>query len=81
MNKQELRAQAAITILNSLLETTPHSIIECLTIKDIYAKAAVLYADELIKALEEPEINAKLIHEEFIKYFKNEFNLFKKKEV
>lgn len=57
MNNKELRAQAAIFILNSLLETTQHSVAECLLIKEIYAKIAVLYADELLKALEEPEIN------------------------
>ncbi len=59
MDKSELRAQAAISILNSLLETTSHSVIECIAIKEIYAKIAVIYADELIKALDEPEINIK----------------------
>ena len=64
MDKSELRAQAAISILNSLLETTQHSVLECLGIKEIYAKTAVLYADELIKALEEPEPNLKNAYEE-----------------
>lgn len=59
MDKSELRAQAAISILNSLLETTSHSVIECIAIKEIYAKIAVMYADELIKTLDEPEINIK----------------------
>ena len=59
MDKSELRAQAAISILNSLLETTTHSVIECIAIKEIYAKVAVMYADELIKALDAPEINIK----------------------
>ena len=67
MNKEELRAQAAISILNSLLETTQHSILESLAIKEIYAKVAVMYADELIKALEEPEINLEEIKKKLLK--------------
>ena len=53
MDKLELRQQASISILNSLLETTQHSVLESLAIKDIYAKVAVLYADALINALDE----------------------------
>ena len=67
MNKEELRAQAAISILNSLLETTQHSILESIAIKEIYAKIAVMYADELIKALEEPEINLEEIKKKLLK--------------
>lgn len=67
MNKEELRAQAAISILNSLLETTQHSILESLAIKEIYAKVAVMYADELIKALEEPEISMEEIKKKLLK--------------
>lgn len=52
MDKQELRQQASISILNSLLETTQHSVLESLAIKDIYAKIAVLYADALVDALD-----------------------------
>jgi hypothetical protein len=52
MGKEELRQQASISILNSLLETTQHSILESVAIKDIYAHVAVLYADALIDALE-----------------------------
>ena len=52
MKKEEIRQQAAISILNSLLETTQHSVIESVAIKDIYAHVAVLYADALIDALE-----------------------------
>ena len=59
MNNKELRAQAAISVLNSLLETTKHSVVESVAIKDIYAEVAVLYADALIEALEKPEINVK----------------------
>ena len=51
MDKTELRQQAAISILNSLLETTQHSIVESIAIKDIYAYIAVMYADSLIDAL------------------------------
>ena len=52
MDKLELRQQASISILNSLLETTQHSVLESLTIKDVYAKVAVLYADALVNALD-----------------------------
>ena len=52
MNKTELRQQAAISILNSLLETTQHSVVESIAIKDVYAHVAVMYADSLIDALE-----------------------------
>ena len=67
MDKQELRAQAAISILNSLLETTQHSIIECIAIKDVYTKVAVMYADELIKALDKHEINIEELKNEIKK--------------
>ena len=52
-----IRTQAAITCLNALLETTQHSVLECLEVKDIYAKTAVLYADALVKALKELPID------------------------
>lgn len=52
MNKEDLRQQAAISVLNSLLETTQHSILESIAIKDIYAYVAVLYADSLVDALD-----------------------------
>ena len=52
MTQEELRQQAAISILNSLLETTQHSIVESIAIKDLYAHVAVMYADSLIEALE-----------------------------
>ena len=71
MDKSELRAQAAISILNSLLETTSHSVIECIVIKEIYAKIAVMYADELIKALDEPEINIKDVEKRLKEIIKN----------
>lgn len=51
MTQEELRQQAAISILNSLLETTQHSVVECIAIKDVYAHVAVMYADSLIDAL------------------------------
>jgi len=66
MDKQELRQQASISILNSLLETTQHSILESLAIKDIYAKVAVLYADALVDALDkDPDELEKWCKEEF----------------
>ena len=68
--KKQLRAQASISILNSLLETTQHSVVESLAIKDIYAKAAVLYADALVDALELDHIELKTIMEEIKKKFK-----------
>lgn len=52
-----LREQAAISVLNSLLETTEHSIIECIAIRQAYAETAVLYADALIDALKQDEIS------------------------
>lgn len=52
MSKEELRQQAAISVLNSLLETTQHSAIEAIGIKDIYAHIAVIYADSLVDALD-----------------------------
>lgn len=59
MTKEELRQQAAISILNSLLETTQHSVIESLAIKDMYAHTAVLYADALVKALDKTPFEIK----------------------
>ena len=55
MNKEELRQQAAISVLNSLLETTPHSVVESPGIKDLYAHVAVWYADSLVNALSKNE--------------------------
>ena len=52
-----LREQAAISVLNSLLETTEHSIIECIAIRQAYAETAVLYADALVDALKQDEIS------------------------
>lgn len=61
MSKEELRAQAAISILSGIIETTNHSVIECLAVKDLYADIAVLYADALIAALDKPKIDSKSI--------------------
>lgn len=52
MSKEELRQQTSVSVLNALLETTKHSVIDALLLKDIYAKVAVMYADSLIEALE-----------------------------
>jgi len=48
---EQVRINASISVLNSLLETTQHSVIEEGAIKDIYARVAVAYADSLIKEL------------------------------
>jgi hypothetical protein len=63
MVSNELRAQIASSVLNSLLETTKHSVIGCLALKDVYADVAVLYADALIKSLEKNSINEKEVLE------------------
>ena len=52
MSKEELRQYAAISTMTALLETTKHSIIDSVIIKDMYAKVAVMYADALIDALD-----------------------------
>ena len=44
--------------------------IECLAIKDIYAKIAVVYADALVKALDEPSISVDELKKECKKHFK-----------
>lgn len=48
---EQVRINASISVLNSLLETTQHSVIEEVEVKDIYARVAVAYADSLIKEL------------------------------
>jgi DNA-binding ferritin-like protein (Dps family) len=48
---RQVRINASISVLNSLLETTQHSVIEEAAVKDIYARVAVAYADSLVKEL------------------------------
>ncbi len=48
---ENVRVEASISILNSLLETTDHSVIEEPVINKLYAETAVAYADTLIKEL------------------------------
>ena len=48
---EQVRINASISVLNSILETTQHSVIEEVAVKDIYARVAVAYADSLIKEL------------------------------
>lgn len=48
---EQVRINASISILNAILETTKHSVLEELAIDDIFAKAAVGYADKLIQEL------------------------------
>lgn len=57
MTLSEIRQQAAISILNSLLETTKHSVVEAVALKDVYAHVAVMYADSLVDALgKQPDV-------------------------
>ena len=48
---EQVRINASISILNSLLEQTEHAIIEEAMIKNTYARVAISYADELIREL------------------------------
>jgi len=59
---EQVRINASISVLNSLLETTHHSVIEEGAVKDIYARVAVAYADSLVKELQkEPDWLDKLM--------------------
>lgn len=51
----QVRINASISILNSLLETTKHSVLEEIAVNEIYAKTAVAYADSLVKELKRSE--------------------------
>jgi len=55
INWKQVRIDAAISILNSLLETTKHSILEEVAVNEVYAKTAVTYADALVKELKRSE--------------------------
>lgn len=55
INWKQVRINAAISILNSLLETTKHSVLEEIAVNEIYAKTAVAYADSLVKELKRSE--------------------------
>ena len=48
---EEVRNNAAISIMNSLLETTQHSVVLEPAANTVYARVAVAYADSLIKEL------------------------------
>ena len=48
---EQVRINASISILNSLLEQTEHAVIEETVIKNAYARVAISYADELIREL------------------------------
>lgn len=52
---KQVRINAAISVLNALLETTKHSVLEELAVNDIFAKAAVGYADKLVYELKRSE--------------------------
>lgn len=51
MDYQAFKEQASIAILSSLIETTEHPVLEVFALKELYAKVAVMYAEELRKAL------------------------------
>lgn len=55
INWNQVRINASISILNSLLETTKHSVLEEIAVNEIYAKTAVAYADSLVKELKRSE--------------------------
>ena len=48
---EQVRINASISVLNSLLEQTEHALLEESIIKNAYARVAISYADELIKEL------------------------------
>jgi hypothetical protein len=59
---EQVRISAAISVLNSLLETTQHSVMEEVALRDMYARVAVSYADSLVKELRKnPDWFEKLI--------------------
>lgn len=59
---EHVRINASISVLNSLLEQTEHSVIEEPAINHLYARVAVGYADALVQELrKEPDWFEKLI--------------------
>ena len=48
---EQVRVNASISILNAILETTHHSVLEEPVVDDIFAKTAVGYADKLVQEL------------------------------
>lgn len=56
---EQVRINASISILNAILETTKHSVLEELAVNEIFAKAAVEYADKLVQELIRTEDNFK----------------------
>lgn len=55
INWNQVRIDTAISALNALLETTKHSVLEEIAVKDVFAKAAVGYADKLVYELKRSE--------------------------
>lgn len=51
MDYQLFKEQASIAILSSLIETTEHPVLEVFALKELYAKVAVMYAEELRRAV------------------------------
>lgn len=51
INWEETRNNAAINFMSSIIETTQHPVLETEVVKDVYAAAAVQYADALVQYL------------------------------
>ena len=51
INWVEVRNNAAISFMSAIIETTQHPVLETEAVKDVYAIAAVQYADALIQQL------------------------------
>ena len=51
INWDEVRNNAAISFMSSIIETTQHPVLETEAVKDVYAVAAIQYADALIERL------------------------------
>ena len=55
MSKEELRQEAAINVLNALISSAKHSMLDCVLFKEMFAKVSVMYADALVDALDSPK--------------------------
>ncbi len=64
INWDEVRNNAAISFMSSIIETTKHPVLETEAVKDVYAVAAIQYADALIKRLIEHQSKKDVIYEQ-----------------
>jgi len=55
INWKEVRINAAINFMGAIIETTQHPVLETEAVKDVYAAAAVQYANALVKHLIDSE--------------------------